>query len=231
MARDLLLTQHRQRAAAGDPVSARLLPDIKLNYANGPEQALLGVWFEDKDNGFVVGSFGTILATADGGRSWESWMDRIDADGLVHLNAVRRIGGHIFVASEQGTVFRLDPAQRRFVARPTGYGGSFFSIAGKGDAVIAFGLLGNAYRSGDGGESWTRAETGVGGSFTNAATLEDGTILAVTRNGGLVATGDTGRSFRTLRVDRPMLLTGVAAVGDSLVLTGLGGVQGQSLKQ
>jgi len=102
--KELLLKRFKPKADAGDEAAARMVEVIELNYAEGPEQALLGVWFDDANNGFACGSFGTLLATRDGGKTWESWMERIDMREPVHLNAIRGVGGEIFIASERGVV-------------------------------------------------------------------------------------------------------------------------------
>jgi len=214
---------------AGEPTAEQALSDVELNYANGPEQALLDLWFEDEQHGFVVGSFGTLFATDDGGATWQCWMDRVEAPELLHLNAIRGIGSTVYIASEQGFVFKLDRQQQRFMAHETGYPGSFFSLAGFGNTVVAFGLLGNVWHSIDGGDSWKKVETGTQGSFTSTLALEDGRLLAVTRSGQLLVSADQGRHFSAVAIPRPMLLTGLTATGDTATLVGLGGVQAASL--
>lgn len=229
-AHDLAVAHFQTKVQAGDPTAEQSLSDVELNYGNGPEQALLDLWFEDEQHGFVVGSFGTLFATDDGGTTWQCWMDRVESPMLLHLNAIRGIGSTVYIASEQGFVFKLDRQQQRFLAHETGYPGSFFSLAGFGNTVVAFGLLGNAWHSIDGGDSWKKVETGTQGSFTSTLALEDGRLLALTRTGQLLASTDQGRSYAALAIPRPMLLTGLAVTGDTATLVGLGGVQTASLQ-
>jgi len=227
---EAMLTEHFEKLAAqDDPVGERMLPEIALNYANGPEQALLDVWFDDAKNGFVAGSFGSLFATHDGGKTWESWVEKVDADQLYHYNAIRRIGGDLYIASEQGMVFKLDPQQQRFVQKDTGYVGSFFSLAGGDDTVIAFGLRGAAYRSTDAGESWEALPLSPGGSVS-ASLYADGRLLLVTRNGQLVYSGDGGNTFEPVPVARSMMLTGLAEADDVVTVVGMRGVQRISLQ-
>lgn len=225
-----LIKHFRTRAESGDENAQRLLPEIELNYAKGPEQALLGVWFEDRNRGYVVGSFGTLLATSDGGRTWQSWIERVDVDFLAHYNAITRIGNDVYIASEQGIVLKLDREQQRFVALDTGYEGSFFALAGDGDTVIAFGLRGRAYRSTDAGARWAALDTSGSGSFSHAAALGDGKVIAVMRNGRAILTKDLGNSFEDLPVARPMLFMGAAALGNSVVIVGSSGVTEASVQ-
>ncbi|MES2258542.1 MAG: YCF48-related protein [Pseudomonadota bacterium] len=227
-----LLTNHfTEMAARGDENGKRLLGEMKLNYENGPEQALLDVWFSDALNGFICGSFGTLLATRDGGKTWESWVERVDSEALLHLNALRGVGDEIYIASEKGIVFRLDRAQQKFVPTQTGYAGSFFSLAGQGNTVIAAGLRGSAYRSTDAGKTWNKLETGLMGAVTALAYPAPGRLLLTSQGGDLLLSGDDGASFQPQRVPRPTLFSGVAqAGGGKVVLVGLHGAQQLELK-
>jgi photosystem II stability/assembly factor-like uncharacterized protein len=224
MAKEQLTAHFKKLAAAGDPVGDRMLPNVDLNYADGPEQALLDVWFDDALNGYVVGSFGSLFATHDGGKSWESMIENVDTDQLYHYNAIRRIGGSLFIASEQGMVFKFDPQSGHFVQKNTGYAGSFFSLAGDGNTVVAFGLRGAAYRSADAGENWEVLPSASGGSVS-ASLYQAGRLLVVTRNGLLVTSSDQGSSFKPLPVPRPMMLTCVVEANNVITVVGTRGVQ------
>jgi len=226
-----LLNHFTKLADAGDENAKRLLGEMKLNYENGPEQALLDVWFEDEKNGFACGSFGTLLATTDGGKTWESRIENVEYGTLLHLNAVRGVGGNVYLASEKGLVFRLDRQKKRFVPAETGYNGSFFSVAGAGDTVIAAGLRGSVYRSNDAGKSWEKLDAGLIAAVTGMASTEAGRILMVSQNGSVLISDDAGTRFTTLRVPRPTVLSGVTQVGsDKVVVVGLTGVQQVRLK-
>jgi len=226
-AAETLLRQHFERlAVAGDPDAPRYLEDVGLNYESGPEQVLTGVWFEDSLHGFVSGSFGTLFRTTDGGQTWTSWVERVATDEVVHFNAVLGAHGSVFIASEQGMVFRLQPGAEQFEAIPTGYTGTFFGLVATRSGVIAHGLRGTAYRSRDGGENWHRLKTGVTTALTHAATTVDGRLLFVTADGLMLASDDEGDSFAVERMERPMALTGIAPAKDpeTVVVTGIRGV-------
>lgn len=223
----VLLNQHfAALVARGDAEAAKLAPDVKLNYENGPEQALLDVWFEDELHGFVAGSFGTLLRTSDGGKTWTSWMERVDSDTLYHYNAIRGIAGDIYIASEKGVVYRLDRVQNRFRALRTGYAGSILGVVGDAQKLLALGLRGNAFRSRDRGQTWEKADTGTVASLTAASLLDDGRIVMVSQDGQVRVSDPAGSQFAPLQVARPTLLTGaVAAGGADIALIGLNGVQ------
>lgn len=230
MAAKQLVDHFKQLAQKSDASAARLLQEMQLNYENGPEQALLDVWFEDSKHGYICGSFGTLLSTTDGGKTWVSQIERVDYDNLLHFNAVRMAGGNIYIASEKGIVFRLDRDRKRFVPVETGYNGSFFGLVAEGSNVIAAGLRGNAYRSQDGGKTWEKLDTGVISTLTGAAAV-GGRIMLVSQSGNLLVSEDGGRQFKTFRAPRPTLLTGVASTTPgTAVVVGLTGVQKISLK-
>lgn len=227
-----LLRDHYARLRdAGDRGAERYLKAVELNYQNGPELPMLGVWFRDAGEGFVVGAFGTVLRTGDGGRSWTPWLDRIDQDGDPHLMAVTAVGGRVFVTGETGRVWRLNEAAGRFEATQTPYAGTLFGIAGRGDRVIAFGLRGHAVSSDDGGEHWSEVPLpDLSDSINAAAPLGDGRLVLVTQGGRLLVERAGGAGFATQEAARPTLLTGIAPVGqDAVVLTGLSGVMRQKI--
>lgn len=226
----LLAAHFAQLAAAGDREAERLRKEVARNYENGPEMPILDLWFESESTGWAAGPFGTLLATKDGGRTWTSWIEKVEGGKMLHYNAVREVGGNIYLASEQGTLFRLDRARERFVPLVTGYKGSFFGVIGTREWLVAYGLRGTAYRSLDGGGQWERLATGVPAGLTGAALLDDGRLLFVSQDGRVVASRDQGASFQPVRGARPDLFTDVAQTAPGrIVITGLGGVQALAL--
>jgi photosystem II stability/assembly factor-like uncharacterized protein len=231
MAAEMLQAHLGELAAHGDATAARLLKEVTLNYQNGPEVPMLDLWFENDRTGWAVGSFGTILGTIDGGHTWVSWIEKVDNGKMLHYYAVSEVGGNVYLASEQGTLFRLDRKRDRFVAISTGYNGSFFGVVGTQAYIIAYGIGGSAYRSRDNGASWQRLSTGVHGSLTGACVLDDGRLLFVSQDGHVILSQDQGDSFRSVAISQPDLFTGIAPAGrNSIVLTGLGGVQRANLQ-
>lgn len=221
-----LLNEHfAARAARGDRDASSQLEAVRQNYAAGPEQALLGVWFKDAMTGWVCGSFGTLLATRDGGKTWQSSMEHIDNPRALHLNAMTAAGSSVLIASEQGTVFRLDPQRQRFVAQATGYAGSFFGFVARDDVVLAYGLRGTAFRSRDAGHAWTKLATGVPAGLNGGAVFPDGALVLVSQDGRVLLSTDDGDSFRALSVPRPGVFTAIAPAGArAAVVGGLAGI-------
>ena len=195
----------------------------------GAENPFLDVWFADERNGFVIGAFNLILRTEDGGHTWQPWLDRTENAGDLHLYAIRRAGGHLFIAGEQGLLMRLDPAAGRFRAIDVPYKGTFFGIVGDESSVVVFGLRGNAFRSTDGGKTWTKVETGVQVGLT-AGLHSNGRLVLVSQAGHVLASRD-GAAFAPVKVERTTPATAVVDSGpDAVVIAGPRGLRTQSLR-
>jgi photosystem II stability/assembly factor-like uncharacterized protein len=215
-------------AGQGDPTAAALLEGVKLNYHDGPEQALLDVWFADERNGFAVGTFGTVFATRDGGATWESWMEKADNPEFLHYLAISGNGNDVYIASERGIVFKLDRQAGRLVQQQTGYAGSFFSIdvAAQGTSVVAAGLRGSLYRSDDAGANWQKMDSGANTALTDIQALEDGRIAVASVDGRLLVGARQAQSLTPLKNLRAGRYTSVAQpVPGKIVAAGYSGIR------
>lgn len=225
--------KHMINAASGDDAMLEAAArQIESNLGAGPTLPFLDVWFEDSRTGFVVGSFGMIAGTTDGGRTWEPWLHRIDNEEALNLNAIRGVGKEVYIAGEAGSVFRLDRAARRFVKVDTGYAGSFFGLIGDGRDLLAFGLRGTAYRSTDAGATWQEVRVPSKSTITGGMGSVGGARFVLVNDAGQLLVSDAeGRDFKIVQPNRKMLLTGiVSANGGSVVLTGLGGTISQRIE-
>lgn len=218
-------------ADGADPAMRTAAAQVEQNFKAGPALPYLDVWFEDADKGFVVGSFGMIAATSDGGKTWEPWLHRMENDQSLNLNGIRGIEGDIYIVGERGIVLKLDRANRRFKTVDTGYAGSFFGIAGNAEVLLAFGLRGVAYRSGDAGRSWEALKMPAETTINGATVRRDPAGFILINNAGQILTGDvTARSFQLGRAENPMRYTGVVlGNNDSVIVTGMGGVRTERL--
>ena len=218
------------RIAQGEEALAPLLAELKRDYEAGPSLPWLDICFEDANHGYAVGPFGSIARTEDGGETWLPAMERIDNPDLLNLHAIRSIAGELYVAAERGTVFRLDRAQERFLRVETGYAGSFFGIAGDARALVAYGLRGTVFRSGDGGATWSRSRTPTRVAVTAGAALPDGRIVLATIGGvAWIGEGDMAM-FSPLALGAADAFTAVATLdARHLLLAGLRGVHVQEL--
>ncbi|SFB41362.1 Uncharacterized protein SAMN04515620_1735 [Collimonas sp. OK607] len=231
LANDLYKSFYRKIVDSGDPAVKRALDQLVLNFKAGPALPYLDVWFSDPQHGFAVGSFGMIAATVDGGKTWEPWLHRIENDQFLNLNAIRGIGGNIYIVGEHGMVFTLDEKSGRFNGSATGYAGSFFGIAGSAGVLVSFGLRGNVYRSRDDGKSWESVKMPSDATVMGGAVRPDKSGFVLVNSAGQLMAGDAeARDFRSIHPTKSMRYTNIAFVNDlSMVLTGLGGVRVETL--
>lgn len=211
----------------GTPEQSAALADEAGRLAKqGAENPFLDVWFADDNTGFIVGAFNLIFRTADGGKNWEPWFHRTDNPNRMHLYGVRQVGGALYISGEQGLALRLDEAAKRFTAMDTGYRGTFFGVNGSKDAVVLFGLRGNAYRSIDGGKQWQKIETGLQDGITGSAICGGTRLVLVSQSGRMLASDDAGENFRPVKLDQPGPASAVTcASGDVVVIAGARGVR------
>lgn len=205
---------------------ATALKQLDTNYKAGPALPVLDIWFEDATNGFAVGSFGMLLATNDGGTTWQPWLDRIDNPGYLNLNAIRAIGKDIFIAGEHGQMYRLDRNKKFFDRIDTGYAGSFFGVIGNEKAIVAYGLRGTVYRSLDAGKTWKQVPISIEQTISAGAVKADGSGFVLTTVAGEELIGDASASgFSVAALPVANRLTGISVLSDGTqVLAGIGGV-------
>jgi photosystem II stability/assembly factor-like uncharacterized protein len=226
-----IAVKHYQGLAALSPEQARALKQAQALVAQGAAQPFLDVYFESDTTGFVVGTFNTIFRTEDAGATWVPWMDRTDNAEDLHFYAVRGAGGRIFLAGEQGKVWRLNVEQKRFVAVATPYKGTLFGlVVGSNSVVYAFGMRGTLYRSPDDGGAWDKLDLGTAAGITAGTTTSDGRVALVSQGGGVYLSQDQGKAFKAIKLDKPMPYYGIASSGKGgLVLVGALGALGASL--
>lgn len=230
-AKDAFSRHYQAKAATGDEASQAALELVERNYAVGPALPLLDVWFEDARRGYAVGSFGTLLATQDGGRTWEPWLDRIENEDVLNLNAVRGVGGNVYIAAESGMIYRLDRGAGRFEAITSGYEGSFFGLAGFGDTLLAYGLMGAVYRSSDQGTTWTALDTPSQATITAGIALpESRRFVLVNASGELLLGNDRRPQVILEKTERPARYTSILPLGHGrFLITSLEGIRTASL--
>ncbi|NML97745.1 glycosyl hydrolase [Paraburkholderia sp. RP-4-7] len=219
---------YRSAAARGDTSAAPYQKQEENNAKGGASLPYLDVWFDNAEHGYAVGSFGSFAVTNDGGRTWQPGLEHVDNPDFLNLNAIRGIGGEVYIAGERGTVFRLDRASGQFKRLQTGYAGSFFGIVGNEKRLFAFGLRGTVYQSADQGATWQKADTGTDSTLNGATVLGDGRIVICGSRAMLLVADPVSGAFQRVSTDTPMLFAGIAADGADRVA--LGGSSGMSIE-
>ncbi len=223
----LMVSYYEKKGVAGNPALARAHDEAKRMAEEGPTRPFLSVHFRDEREGWVVGQFNLILHTADGGATWEPWLDRTDNRDGYSLHAIRQAGDQVVIVGELGLVMRLDAAAGRFVRIETPYPGTWFGMAASKDAIVAFGLRGTAWRSTDAGASWKALATGTHAAVNGGVVLPDRRLVLVTQAGEVLIGPGLGASFVPMA---PMPGLGaaydvVSMETDWLLLAGPSGVQ------
>ena len=227
----IFVDYYTREAGVGDPKRTALLEEAKRIAAQGAENPFLDVWFENETTGFVVGAFGLILRTTDGGATWEPWLHLLDNPKAFHLYSIRGVAGDVYITGEQGLVLKLDRANGRFRGLDLPYKGTLFGVIGNSRAVVVFGLRGTVLRSLDSGHSWQPVNTGLQVGLTAATIASEGRILIVSQAGHVLVSRDDGASFKTAQIERPVPAAAViGATKDSIVVAGSRGVHSQSLR-
>ena len=205
------------------------LENTQADMEIGPVNPFLDVWFEDENHGFVVGAYGMILRTQDGGQTWEDWAPKLDNPTNFHYNSITEVaGGALVVVGEAGQIHVSVDGGESWEKRESPYDGSLFGVTGTGrvNEVLAFGLRGNTLLSTDLGRSWTMVPNEGGATLNNAAVAEDGRITLVGNGGAVLMSTNTGESFRPyFRNDREGVMGVVPLPGTNLLLVGEGGVE------
>ena len=220
------LAEAEQLAAQrpGDPAAERALADARRLVDDGADKPLLDVRFVDSQRGWVVGAYNLFFETVDGGATWRSVSARLDNPRALHLNALAVRGQTLFIAGEQGVLYRSIDAGQTFESLASPYKGSWFSVALEGEgAVTVGGLRGNAFRSADGGASWSAVEGLPPVSIVSAVAWADGGVL-LSNQAGQFFVARANAPVQPLRVAPLPPLNGVLVLGRQAALAlGFGG--------
>ncbi|MEQ6290589.1 WD40/YVTN/BNR-like repeat-containing protein [Vogesella sp. GCM10023246] len=213
-------------APAGDATLAKALANAQRLVADGPDKPFLDVHFFDARRGLIVGAYGLIFATSDGGQHWQSLAGQLDNPQAHHLYSIAVGGGAIYLAGEQGLAFRGEMNGGSFLRLSTPYQGSYFTAqADDNGNVLLAGLRGNVYRSGDRGSSWQSVALPAPVSVVASSRSSKGMLLLANQAGQLLASRDMGQTIRPLATPPLPPLTGVLQLDDGqLVVTSLRGV-------
>lgn len=182
-------------AAAQDSGDAALQRRTAQLLADGADKPFMAVHFDDPLRGFVAGAYGLIFGTEDGGRTWTSWLDRVDNPQGLHINAIASDGAIRYLAGEQGLLLRSDDAGKRFARLESPYRGSYFTAVAKAGTLLVAGLKGNVFRSDNQGAAFDRIAGIAPVSIVAGRHLDDGRFLLINQGGQLLASGDDGRTF------------------------------------
>lgn len=216
--------EYAASAGKDNPSAARFLSDAQMLIDDGPDKPFLDLHFSNEKEGIIVGAYGLIFHTGDGGNTWQSWMTRVDNPDGFHFYTIQQTGNDIYLAGEQGLCFRSLDGGKSFQKIDTGYRGSYFAstIMGNGMFVIA-GMRGNVYGSMDHGATFNRMEVPVPVSIMACLSTEEGVIVLVNQAGQMLQNSlNQPYVFQVLAVPRLKAMVASLIQVKAQILLGVG---------
>lgn len=228
--------EHYRALSERHPEDARypvLVDEMQLAIDGNADRPLFKVLMRNAREGIVIGAYGLLLATVDGGSSWLPIMERLELEQYVHLfdcvelPGTSETGATRVIAGEMGTVLIEDPASGEWRRQAFPYEGSMFTLVVTPDgALLTGGLRGRVFRSIDRGANWVEVDKPSTPAVVAGTVLDDGRVLLGTQDGALLASDDDGRSFALLALDAQGQLSDlIEAQPGELVVSGTFGVQ------
>lgn len=166
-------------------------------------QALFAVAF-DGDAGIAVGAGGQMLASQDGGRSWQAVMPALTEQSLL---GVAVVSGRAIAVGQAGLIFLRD-ASGAWRPSTSGTEERLFAVSFNADGVaVAVGAFGKVLKSVDDGLKWTSVapawaegytEPGLEPHLYDVKVAPDGVITLVGEFGLILRSTDGGQSWAAL---------------------------------
>jgi len=211
---------------------------------------LTGVYFHDKQNGWIVGHDAVILRTTDGGKQWQKVNN--DPEGQTPLFDIWfrdekhgiAIGAYgLYLESEDGgiswDVSELNVGTEKL---PDDSGEEEIKAEDDDDFLDSYDLhlnsialadngklyiaaeAGRIYRSDDSGETWIPLASPYIGSLFGVLPLAGDTVLVFGLRGHLFRSEDAGVNWQEIETPtQEMLTNGIMMTDDEIYITGLGG--------
>ena len=202
------------------------LMDYLDTQREGPTKPLMDVWFANQDEGLIVGAFGIILKTNDGGRTWKALLDRIENPLGYHYYALAKTRDSLFLFGEVGMMFRSDDQGENWQPLAAVYEGSLFGAVAdpESECVVATGLRGSLVSSCDNGATWIYQQLGAELALNSAVLLPDKQYAIVGMPESIFIGDGSTQGFQEIPVETAGVMS-IANAGDGhLLLVGLGGV-------
>jgi photosystem II stability/assembly factor-like uncharacterized protein len=171
----------------------------------------------------VVGAYGTVLHTTDGGSTW-AYVAGLDNPDRLHLNTVVGLAnGDLLIAGEGGRLYRQSAGQWQPAQALTP--ASLYKLIQLRDGqVLAMGFGGALFSSQDDGQHWRAATLPGPTHLYGAEQLADNSVL-LTGQAGLLYSKDV-EHFRVLQPRDKAAWLGAAALPDgTLALVGNRGLR------
>ncbi len=187
-----------------DDLYPYLMEEMQFAIDQGADKPLFNVYFHSDTHGHVVGAYGMVLRTEDGGKNWEHVLHNMENDSFYHVFDFSPLPaeGRFFLSGEAGLFMIGDINERTGkLVENVPWEGSFFASAATADgAVVLGGLRGKMYRTADEGLTWAEVQKPPSSAMVDSAVLDDGRLVFSGIAGDLLVSSDDGNSFNYLPV-------------------------------
>lgn len=200
------------------------LDDIKAGAAAGPSRPLLDVWFRNAEEGWVVGAYGMVLQTGDGGKRWD-YVAGLENPERLHLNTVLGLAnGDLLVAGEGGRLYRQVDGQWLTAQQLTP--ASLYKLMQLHDGqILAMGFGGALFVSRDQGQHWQPIPLPIKASLYGGEQLADGSLWLTGQAGLLLHSMDLRQFSVRQSAIRGAWLGAVSLGNQQLALVGNNGLR------
>lgn len=237
LANDILLKdaqknlEHVRLVSAGALTEAdSTLAEVQAGAKFGASRPLLGVWFKNQNEGIVVGSYGLIFQTKDGGAHWESLASRMHNPEALHYNAITATpSGILTVVGEGGRVYRSADQGLTWKTFDTGYQGQLYGAlsirAEQGmERLLVFGFGGHLFQQSADGSRWIEMNRVTQKNLVSGVQLKNGDLLLTAQDGGVLRYENRVGQFHLEQPGSGMAIAGSVSSGTLLFLAGVGGI-------
>ena len=199
--------------------------------ASGADKPFLDVYFLDENKGLIVGAYGLVFLTSDGGFSWSSLIGNMPNQLGMHIYSIHPINDSVYLAGERGVVFKSDKKLINFEQIETPYEGSFFGmINSQENDLILFGLRGNILKLTKGNNDWQHYSMPQPITINAGTKLGGGELVLVDESGQIMLSVDNGATYKLLDVlPFPSLTSATEASDGTLVMTSVRGTHSLNL--
>ncbi|GAA0684603.1 hypothetical protein GCM10009104_07490 [Marinobacterium maritimum] len=203
------------------------LEDLQVSFEEGVMPTLLGLMFLNRQQGYVLGAYGVLFRTDDGGRSWVSLGHTLPNPDRLHLNAMLQgQDGRMLLAGEAGLLLYSDDQGLNWQPAASPYEGSFFALA-ESDRFYLLGLRGHLFSSTD-GIDWQPERVATRASL-NGAITRDGQLYLLGQGG--VVLQRQAQGFVPVQPVPRFSYTAGLLLDERLLLAGEGGVHRVELSE
>ncbi len=226
-ARDLLLdvvNTGDKLVAVGDHGHVVISQDNGRSWMQSltPTRVLLtGVSFPDEQHGWAVGHDGVIIATGDGGQTWQRQDDGKNLDTVL-LDVLFLDVTHGFAVGAYGKFLTTTDGGKHWMAgKPLGDEAHYNRITAGADGYLYLaGESGTLLVSNDGGRNWIKAEVPYDGSLFGVLPLDNGQIITYGLRGHILRSDDHGATWKPENSDVKVLIMGGTRLKNGVILLG-----------